>query len=96
MERPRAARPARISEETNHATEVPKSASCRVLLVRSGEVDDGNGDCSMVKRRPLGGGVELRDVPELAGKIRKFGNRYYGIQLVTSNIAHLQPRKKLK
>src|SRR5216683_739927 len=57
-----------ISAETNHATEVPKSASCRVLLVRSGEVESnaGNGDCSMVKRRPLGGGVELRDVAELA------------------------------
>ena len=38
----------------------------------------------------------VREVPELAGKIRKFGNRYYGIRLVASNIAQLQPRKKLK
>jgi hypothetical protein len=38
----------------------------------------------------------VREVPELAGKIRKFGSRYYGIRLVASNIALLQPRKKLK
>jgi len=38
----------------------------------------------------------VREVPELAGKIRKFGNRYYGIRLVASNIAQLQPRRKLK
>jgi hypothetical protein len=38
----------------------------------------------------------VRDVPELAGKIRKFGSRYYGIRLIASNIAQLQPRKKLK
>jgi len=38
----------------------------------------------------------VREVPELAGKIRKFGSRYYGIRLVASNVAQLQPRKKLK
>jgi hypothetical protein len=38
----------------------------------------------------------VREVPELAGKIRKFGNRYYGIRLVASNIAQLQPRRKLR
>jgi hypothetical protein len=38
----------------------------------------------------------VREVPELAGKIRKFGSRYYGIRLVASNIAQLQPRKKLR
>ena len=38
----------------------------------------------------------VREVPELAGKIRKFANRYYGIRLVASNIAQLQPRRKLK
>ena len=31
----------------------------------------------------------VRAVPELAGKIRKFGNRYYGIRLVGSNVARL-------
>ena len=29
----------------------------------------------------------VRDVPELAGKIRKFGNRYYGIGLVQPRLA---------
>jgi hypothetical protein len=38
----------------------------------------------------------VREVPELAGKIRKFGSRYYGIRLVASNVAQLQPRRKLK
>jgi hypothetical protein len=41
----------------------------------------------------------VREVPELAGKIRKFGSGYYGIRLVASNasnIAQLQPRRKLK
>jgi len=31
----------------------------------------------------------VRNVPELAGKIRTFGNRYYGIRLVGSNVARL-------
>ena len=35
----------------------------------------------------------VRAVPELAGKIRKFGNRYYGIRLVGSNVARLGSRK---
>jgi hypothetical protein len=35
----------------------------------------------------------VREVPQLAGKIRKFGNRYYGIRLVNSNIARLPTRK---
>jgi hypothetical protein len=34
----------------------------------------------------------VRAVPELAGKIRKFGNRYYGIRLVGSNVARLGAR----
>ena len=34
----------------------------------------------------------VRSVPELAGKIRKFGNRYYGIRLVGSNVARLGAR----
>jgi cell division protein FtsB len=35
----------------------------------------------------------VRAVPELAGKIRKFGNRYYGIRLVGSNVARIGSRK---
>jgi hypothetical protein len=35
----------------------------------------------------------VREVPQLTGKIRKFGNRYYGIRLVNSNIARLPTRK---
>ncbi|MGE3703519.1 MAG: hypothetical protein AB7G08_33055 [Hyphomicrobiaceae bacterium] len=31
----------------------------------------------------------VRAVPELAGKIRKFGKRYYGIRLLASNVARL-------
>lgn len=34
----------------------------------------------------------VRDVPQLTGKIRKFGNRYYGIRLVNSNFARLTAR----
>lgn len=34
----------------------------------------------------------MREVPQLSGKIRKFGNRYYGIRLVNSNIARLAAR----
>lgn len=36
----------------------------------------------------------VREVPQLAGKIRKFGARYYGIRLVTSNVMRLTSRKK--
>jgi hypothetical protein len=36
----------------------------------------------------------VREVPQLADKIRKFGGRYYGIRLVSSNIARLPARKK--
>jgi hypothetical protein len=32
---------------------------------------------------------QVRGVPEVLGKIRKFGNRYYGIRLVGSNVARL-------
>ena len=35
----------------------------------------------------------MREVPQLVGKIRKFGNRYYGIRLVTSNVMRLASRK---
>jgi hypothetical protein len=35
----------------------------------------------------------VRAVPELAGKIRKVGTRYYGIRLVGSNVARLGLRK---
>jgi hypothetical protein len=38
----------------------------------------------------------VREVPELAGKIRKFGRRYYGIRLVASSIAQLAPRNRQK
>lgn len=36
----------------------------------------------------------VRDVPELVGKIRKFGTRYYGIRLVGSNVARLASPKR--
>ena len=36
----------------------------------------------------------VREVPQLAGKIRKFGSRYYGIRLVNSNVARLSARRK--
>jgi hypothetical protein len=36
----------------------------------------------------------VREAPELSGKIRKFGSRYYGIRLVNSNVARLSVRKK--
>ena len=36
----------------------------------------------------------VREVPQLTGKIRKFGTRYYGIRLVTSNVMRLASRKK--
>jgi hypothetical protein len=36
----------------------------------------------------------VREVPQLNGKIRKFGMRYYGIRLVTSNVMQLASRKK--
>jgi hypothetical protein len=32
----------------------------------------------------------VRDLPDLAGKIRKFGDRYYGIALLRSKAASLQ------
>jgi hypothetical protein len=35
----------------------------------------------------------LRAVPELVGKIRKFGDRYFGIRLVGSNVARLGSRR---
>ena len=34
----------------------------------------------------------VRELPQLEGKIRKFGNRYYGIRLVGSNVARLGSR----
>src|ERR1700728_1403804 len=63
---PRAARNASISEEANQATQVPNTASCSVLRVRSEEVESnaGNGDCSIKIRGPSGGGVELRNIAE--------------------------------
>ena len=48
-----------------------------------------------VCRWDLATGKEVRRW-EVAGKIRKFGSRYYGIRLVASNIAQLQPRRKLR
>lgn len=36
----------------------------------------------------------VREVPQLTGKIRKFGTRYYGIRLVTSNVMRLASRMK--
>jgi hypothetical protein len=36
----------------------------------------------------------VREAPQLRGKIRKFGSRYYGIRLVNSNVARLTARKK--
>jgi hypothetical protein len=36
----------------------------------------------------------VREAPQLADKIRKFGSRYYGIRLVSSNVARLTARKK--
>jgi hypothetical protein len=38
----------------------------------------------------------VRVVPELVGKIRKFGTRYYGIRLVGSNVARLGSPKRQK
>lgn len=35
----------------------------------------------------------VREVPQLDGKIRKFGNRYYGIGLVDRKIARLTQRR---
>jgi hypothetical protein len=35
----------------------------------------------------------VREVPQLVDKIRKFGNRYYGIRLVNSNVARLPARR---
>ena len=35
----------------------------------------------------------LRELPQLAGKIRKFGRRHYGVRLV-SNVAKLPARKR--
>lgn len=35
----------------------------------------------------------VREVPQLDGKIRKFGSRYYGIGLVDRKIARLTKRK---
>ena len=36
----------------------------------------------------------VREVPQLEGKIRKFGSRYYGIRLVDSKVAKLPARKR--
>lgn len=36
----------------------------------------------------------VREVPQLEGKIRKFGSRYYGIRLVDSKVAKLPTRKR--
>jgi len=37
---------------------------------------------------------QVREVPELAGKIRKFGSRYYGIRLLQQKIARLPTRRR--
>jgi len=36
----------------------------------------------------------VREVPQLEGKIRKFGNRYYGVRLIDRKIARLPTRKR--
>jgi hypothetical protein len=36
----------------------------------------------------------VREVPQLEGRIRKFGNRYYGIRLVDRKVAKLSARKR--
>jgi hypothetical protein len=36
----------------------------------------------------------MREVPQLEGKIRKFGNRYYGIRLIDRKVAKLPTRKR--
>ena len=36
----------------------------------------------------------VREVPQLEGKIRKFGSRYYGIRLIDRKIARLPTRKR--
>jgi hypothetical protein len=36
----------------------------------------------------------IREVPQLEGKIRKFGSRYYGIRLIEPKIARLPARKR--
>lgn len=36
----------------------------------------------------------VRELPQLEGKIRKFGSRYYGIRLIESKIARLPARKR--
>jgi hypothetical protein len=36
----------------------------------------------------------VREVPQLADKIRKFGSRYYGIRLGSSNVKRLPARRK--
>ena len=36
----------------------------------------------------------VRELPQLEGKIRKFGNRYYGIRLIDRKVARLPTRKR--
>jgi hypothetical protein len=36
----------------------------------------------------------VRELPQLGGKIRKFGSRYYGIRLIGGNVARLPARKR--
>jgi hypothetical protein len=36
----------------------------------------------------------VREVPQLEGKIRKFGNRYYGIRVIERKVARLPARKR--
>ncbi len=37
----------------------------------------------------------MREIPEVAGNIKKFGNRYYGIKLVDTKVAKLPvPRRE--
>ncbi len=39
----------------------------------------------------------MRDIPEVAGNIKKFGNRYYGIKLLDTKVAKLPlPRRERK
>jgi hypothetical protein len=36
----------------------------------------------------------VRELPQLDGKIRKFGSRYYGIRLIGASLARLPARKR--
>jgi hypothetical protein len=67
-------------------------------------VDELHGDyelwCRMNDLRPLSRETftaefdRVREVPQLEGKIRKFGNRYYGIRVIDRKVARLPVRKR--